>query len=178
MVKKILAVLVVLLIVLVVAAAMQPPEFSVTRSATIAAPPATVFAQVDDFHRWPAWSPWAKLDPTMKITYGGAPAGPGATYAWVGNSKVGAGDMSIIESHPTDMVKIALNFVKPFVGHDTTVFTFQPSGNQTTVTWTMSGQKNFVAKALGMFMSMDKMIGGDFERGLAQMKTVSEAAPK
>src|SRR5882724_11150608 len=178
MIKKILIGLAVVVVVLVVIVALQPSHYRVERSATMNAPASMVFAQVNDFHKWNAWSPWAKLDPGMKQTFEGAPAGNGAGYAWVGNSEVGEGRMTITESHPSDLIKIKLEFIKPFAATSNTVFTFKPEGNQTKVTWAMDGDKNLIAKAFHLFMNIDKMVGGDFEKGLAQMKSVAEAAPK
>ena len=178
MIKKILIGLVVIVAILLVIIALQPSHYQVERSATISAPASVVFAQVNDFHKWNAWSPWAKLDPAMKQTFEGAPAGAGAVYTWTGNKEVGEGRMTITESHKTDLVKIKLEFLKPFAATSTTEFTFTPQGNQTAVKWKMSGENNFIAKAFHLVMSMDKMIGGDFEKGLAQMKSVAEAAPK
>jgi len=180
MLKKILlgGLMAIVLIVAIfsVVVAMKPAHYQVERSATINAPPAVVFAQVNDFHKWEAWSPWAKIDPAMKTTYSGAPSGNGATYSWVGNSDVGEGRMTIVESRPNDLIKIKLEFLKPFSATNSTEFSFVPQGNQTAVKWAMSGDNNFLAKAFTIFMDMDKMVGGDFEKGLAQMKTVSEAA--
>ena len=178
MVKKILIGLAVVVVVLVVVIALQPSHYRVERSATMNAPATVVFAQVNDFHRWNAWSPWAKIDPAMKQTFEGAPAGTGAVYAWAGNKDVGEGRMTITDSHPSDLIKIKLEFIKPFAATNATDFTFKPQGDQTAVTWTMSGDNNFIGKAFSLFMNMDKMIGGDFEKGLAQMKSVAEAAPK
>ena len=178
MLKKILTLLVVIVIVFVIVAALQPADYRVVRSANISAPPAAVFAQVNDFHKWEAWSPWAKLDPAAKNSFDGAPAGPGAVYTWAGNSKVGEGRMTLTESHPDDLIRIKLDFIKPFPSTSTTEFTFKPAGDQTAVTWAMSGQKGFVSKAFCMFMNMDKTVGGDFERGLVQLKAVAEAAAK
>jgi len=146
--------------------------------ATIGAPAPVVFAQVNDFHNWDAWSPWAKIDPAMKKTHEGAPAGTGAIYTWAGNDQVGEGRMTLTESRPNELVRIKLEFMKPFASTADTEFTFKPAGDQTAVTWSMAGEKNFMAKAFGLFMNMDKMIGDDFEKGLAQMKSVAEAAPK
>jgi hypothetical protein len=154
---------------------MQPSEFRIARSATIAAPASDVFAQVNDFHNWQAWSPWAKLDPAMTQTYDGAPAGTGAIYAWAGNGKVGQGRMTLTESHPSDLIRINLEFMKPFKATNIAEFTFKAEGNQTVITWSMTGRNNFMLKAFGLFMNMDKMVGGDFEKGLASMKTVVEA---
>ena len=178
MIKKILIGLAVIVVILVVIIALQPSTYQVERSATISAPAAAVFAQVNDFHKWNAWSPWAKLDPAMKQTFEGTPAGNGAIYTWAGNKEVGEGRMTITDSHPSDQIKIKLEFLKPFAATSTTEFTFTPQGNQTVVKWKMSGENNFIAKAFHLVMSMDKMIGGDFEKGLAQMKSVAEAAPK
>lgn len=178
MLKKILIALVVIVIVFVIVVAMQPTDFRITRSATIAATPEIVFAQVNDFHKWEAWSPWGKLDPAMKQTYEGAPAGTGAIYSWEGNSDVGAGRMTITESRTNEAVVIKLEFIKPFAAVNDTEFNFKPEGNQTAVTWTMSGKNNFMSKAFCLFVNMDKMVGADFEKGLAQMKTVAEAAGK
>src|SRR5713226_290937 len=160
MLKKILIALAVIVIVFVGVVAMQPSEFRVTRTATISAPAPAVFAQVNDLHNWEAWSPWAKLDPGMKQTYEGAPAGAGAIYAWAGNNQVGEGRMTMTESRPSELIRIKLEFVKPFRGTNIAEFTFKPAGDQTAVTWSMTGQKNFVAKAVHLFMSMDKMVGG------------------
>jgi hypothetical protein len=178
MLKKILIVLAVFVVVFVVIVALQPAEFRVVRSATISAPAQVVFAQVNDFHNWNAWSPWAKLDPAMKQTYEGAPAGIGAVYTWAGNKEVGEGRMTIIESRPSDLIRIKLEFFKPFAGTSIAEFTFKPESNQTAVTWSMSGEKNFMVKAFHLFMNMDKMIGDDFEKGLANLKSVAEAAAK
>ena len=163
---------VVVLFILVVS--LQPSEFRVARSATVSALPSKVFAQVNDFHNWDTWSPWAKIDPTMKQVYEGAAAGTGAVYTWVGNSKVGEGTMTLLESRPNDLIRIRLEFRRPFKATNAAEFDFKPDGNRTVVTWSMTGRKNFVFKAVGLFMSMDKMLGGEFEKGLAKMKEVVE----
>jgi Polyketide cyclase / dehydrase and lipid transport len=170
----VLVALAVIVALFLIAVAMQPSTFRVSRSAKISAPPATVFAQVNDFHNWDAWSPWAKIDPACKFSFDGPPAGVGAKFAWAGNKKVGEGRMTITESKPTELILINLEFLKPFKATNTTEFTFKPEGNQTYVTWTMTGKNNFFFKAFCMFMNMDKMVGGDFERGLANMKAVVE----
>ena len=128
MLTKVLVAIAVIVVVLVVVVALQPSEFRVARSATISAPPAAVFAQVNDFHRWEAWNPWGKIDPAMKQTYEGAPAGTGAVYAWSGNNEVGEGRMTITESRPSDLIRIKLEFFKPFEGTSTAEFTFKPEG--------------------------------------------------
>jgi hypothetical protein len=177
MLKIILISLAVIVIVFVVIVALQPSEFQVARSTTTSAPRAAVFAQVNDFHKWEAWNPWGKIDPAMKQTYEGAPAGIGAIYTWAGNNEVGEGRMTITESRPSDLIRIKLEFFKPFAGTNIAEFTFKPEGNQTAVTWSMEGKNNFMAKAIHLFMNMDKMIGGQFEKGLASMKSVVESAP-
>jgi hypothetical protein len=138
------------------------------------APAAAAFAQVNDFHNWRAWSPWEKIDPALKRSYEGPQAGAGATYAWQGNKDVGEGRMTILESRPGELVRIKLEFFKPFAATNTAEFTFKPAGDGTAVTWSMSGQNNFLARAICVFVNMDKMVGGMFEQGLAQMKTVVE----
>jgi hypothetical protein len=158
--------------------ARRPSEFRVSRSTTIAAPASSVFAQVNDFHHWEAWSPWAKLDPTMKQTYEGAPAGTGAIYAWSGNKNVGEGRMTLTESRPNELIRIHLEFFKPFRAVNTTEFSFMPEGDQTVVTWSMAGKNNFMAKAVHLFMNMDKMVGGQFEKGLAAMKSTVEGSQR
>src|SRR5919197_6759470 len=178
MIIKILIALAIIVIVLIVIVALQPSEFRVARSANVSALPSAVFAQVNDFHKWQAWNPWGKDDPAMKQTYDGAPAGTGATYSWSGNKEVGEGRMTITESRPNDLIRIKLEFFKPFAATNTAEFTFKPEGNQTVVTWSMFGQNNFMAKAVHLFMNMDKMLGGQFKKGLAQMKSVVEGGRK
>ena len=176
MMKKVLLAVLLIVVVFVIVVATRRADFQITRSATIVAPPAVVFAQVNDFHLWDAWSPWAKLDPAMKQTHAGASAGPGAIYTWSGNKDVGEGRMTLTESRSNELIRIKLEFLKPFPAVNTTEFSFKPEGTQTAVTWSMSGTNGFMAKAFCMFMNMDKMVGGDFEKGLAQLKTVAEAA--
>jgi hypothetical protein len=178
MLKKILIALVVIVIVFVVVVAMRPADFRITRKTTIAAPAEIIFQNVNDLHKWDAWSPWAKLDPAMKQTHEGTPAGVGAIYSWDGNKEVGAGRMTITESRTNEVIRIKLEFLKPFAAVNDTEFTFKQDGDQTAVTWTMSGKNNFMSKAFCMFMDMDKMVGGDFEKGLASLKTIAEAAGK
>lgn len=182
MIKKILLGIVVLIIVLIavflVMVMLQPAHYQIERSATINAPAPVVFAQVNDFHKWNAWSPWANLDPNMKTTFEGQASGVGAMYSWTGNSDVGEGKMTIIDSRPGELVRIQLEFIKPFAASNTTDFVFTPQGNQTNVKWTMAGNNNFIGKAFSVFVNMDKMVGGDFEKGLAKLKGVSESAPK
>jgi uncharacterized protein YndB with AHSA1/START domain len=177
MLIKVLITIAVIVVVFAVIVVLQPSSFRVARSTSISAPPAAVFAQVNDFHKWEAWNPWGKIDPAMKQTYEGAPAGTGAVYTWAGNNEVGVGRMAITESRPSDLIRIRLEFFKPFAATNQSEFTFKPEGDQTGVTWSMTGNNNFMAKAVHLFMNMDKM-GGQFEKGLAQMKAVVEATAK
>ena len=174
MLKKILLALGLAVIVFLIAAALQPADFTITRSAVVNAPPATVFEQVNDYHKWQAWSPWAKMDPAMKQTFEGPAAGTGASYSWVGNSKVGEGRMTITESEPAKHVAMRLEFLKPFAATNTADFTLAPEGGGTKVTWAMTGKKNFMSKAFGLVMNMDKLVGADFEKGLNNLKEIVE----
>jgi hypothetical protein len=178
MLTKIVIGVVVVIGVFAVVVAMRPSDFRVERSAVVSAPAPVVFAQVNDLHNWDAWSPFAKLDPAAKQTFEGPRAGTGAALAWAGNRQAGEGRMTITESRPNELVRFRLDFLKPFAVTNTAEFTFTPQGDQTAVTWSMSGRQNFMAKAFCMFMSMDKMVGGEFEKGLAQMKSVAESANK
>jgi uncharacterized protein YndB with AHSA1/START domain len=178
MFKKILIGLVVLVGGFAAFVATRPSTFHVERSATIKAPPEVLFGQVADFHKWQDWSPWEKLDPTMKKTYSGPSSGEGAAYAWVGNDKVGEGDMTITSAQPNEKISIRLEFLKPWKAVNTATFTFKPAGDITTVTWAMDGEHNYVGKAFALFMNMDQMIGGDFDKGLAGLAMVSEAEAK
>ena len=178
MLEIILIAAAVVVIAFVAIVAMQPSEFRVTRSAAMAARAPEVFAQVNDLRKWDAWSPWAKLDPAAKATFEGPPAGTGAAFAWAGNNKIGEGRMTITDSSPNKLVRFRLEFVKPFKATNTAEFTFSPEGGRTVVTWSMSGTNNFMAKAVGLFINCEKMVGGQFEQGLANMKGVVESAPR
>ena len=171
-----LTVLAVIVIVFLVAVALRPAEFCVVRTASVAATPAILFEQINDFHKWEAWSPWARLDPAARNSFEGKSAGTGAAFAWSGNSKVGEGRMTITESRPSELIQMRLEFVKPFKATNTAAFTFKPEGDQTVVAWSMAGQNNFLSKAIGLFMNCDKMVGGQFETGLANLKQVTERA--
>lgn len=170
----------ILIVVIVVAGALaafiatRPAEFSVTRSARFAAPAPAVFAQVNELRRWKAWSPWAKKDPQAKETYDGPAAGAGAAMSWAGNREVGEGRMTIVESRPAELVRFRLEFFKPFAATNDAEFAFRPAGGGTEVTWTMRGRSNFIGKAMCLVFDMDKMVGGDFERGLASMRAIVE----
>jgi len=178
MLKRLLFGLAALIAAFLVVVWLQPDDYRLTRSTTIMAPAAEIFARVNDLRQWDDWSPWAKLDPNMKQGYEGAPAGTGAMYSWTGNDQVGQGRMTITDSKPSELVKIKLEFIKPWTATNATDFVFTPQGNQTSVKWTMDGDNTFMGKAFGLFMNMDKMVGGDFEKGLAQMKAVAETTAK
>ncbi len=174
MLKKILIALALLILGFVVVVALQPSDFRVERSTTVAAPQAEVFAQVNDLHKWDAWSPWAKLDPDAKITFEGPESGQGAAMSWSGNDKVGEGKMTVVESQPDAAVKLKVDFVKPFEGSSNSDFAFKPEGDGTAVTWAMSDHHNFLEKAFCLVMNGKKMIGDDMDKGLAQLKSVAE----
>jgi hypothetical protein len=178
MLIKVLIAIGVIVVVFAVIVALQPSSFRVARSTRISAPPPAVFAEVNDFHKWEAWNPWGKIDPAMKQTYESAPAGIGAVYTWAGNNEVGVGRMTITDSRPSDLIRIKLEFFKPFTATNQSEFTFKPEGDQTAVTWSMTGNNNFMAKAVHLSMNMDKMVGGQFEKGLAQMKAAVESTAK
>jgi len=174
--KKALAIagVVVLVVVLGVLAlaATRPGDFTVQRSASVQAPPEKILAYLDDFHKWGAWSPWEKMDPAMKKTWSGAERGKGAVYEWQ-SDKVGTGRMEMTDSSPA-RVAVKLDFIKPFEGHNTAAFALEPAGGATRVTWTMQGPMNYAAKVMSVFFDMDKMIGKDFEAGLANLKAAAE----
>jgi hypothetical protein len=175
---KILLVIVGLIVVFVVVVATRPAEYRVSRTATMASPASAVFSQVNDLQKFNSWSPWAKIDPNAKFNFEGPPSGKGAALAWTGNNEVGEGKMTITESRPNELVRFRLDFYKPMSATCESEFTFKQEGNQTAVAWTMTGRNNFIAKAMCMFMDMDKMVGGQFEQGLASMKAIVEGAPK
>ena len=174
MFKKIALGLLVAIVALLAFAATRPDNFRVERSTTIKAPPAKVFALLNDFHKFGSWSPWEHLDPGMKRTISGPTSGVGSVYAWDGNDAAGAGRMEILQSVPDSKVVIKLDFIKPFEGHNTTEHTLQGQGDQTTVTWAMHGPSPYLMKLIGIFVSMDSMVGKDFERGLSNLKREAE----
>jgi hypothetical protein len=176
MIGKILIALLVVLVVFLVVVATRPADFHIERSIAIAAPPDHVFARVNDFHAWAAWSPWEKLDPNMQRTYTGPTSGEGSGYAWRSdNGKVGEGRMTLERSQPFSAIAIRLDFIKPMTATNQILFSFVPNGTGTQVTWTMNGHNGFMGKAFSMVMNMDKLVGGDFERGLAQLKSAAES---
>jgi uncharacterized protein YndB with AHSA1/START domain len=174
MFKKITIVVAVLIAALLVFAATKPDTFRVQRAASIKAPPEKVFALLNDFQRWEAWSPWEKKDPAMRRTFSVVTSGKGAQYAWEGNKDVGQGRMEIAESVPPSKVAIKLDFVKPFEAHNAVEFTLEPKGDATNVTWAMQGDTPYLAKIVHVFLDMDKLVGKDFDAGLANLKTLAE----
>ncbi len=154
---------------------MQAADFKVSRSTKVKASAQKAFEQVHDLHLMNAWNPWVKLDPNIKQTYSGAASGVGAVYDWDGNNNVGAGRQTIVETRPAELVRMKLEFFRPFAGVNEVTFTFVTEGDQTAVTWSMTGKLNFITKAMGLFYSMDKMCGGSMAEGLASMKTIVEA---
>ena len=173
MIKIILVVVVFLVGGVLLVAATRSDALHVERAADVKAPPENIVPLINDFHSWGAWSPYEKKDPAMKRTYSGAAAGEGAIYEWDGNNDVGQGRMEILESTPSQ-IRIKLDFMKPFEGHNIATFTMKPGGNATNVTWAMDGPTPFLGKVIGVFMNMDTMIGADFEAGLANLKTLTE----
>lgn len=176
--KIVLGSLAAIVALLLIVISLRPDDFRVSRTGSINAPASVVFENVNDLHKWQIWSPWAKMDPHAKNTFEGPPTGTGSAFTWSGNDKVGEGTMTITESRPHDRVLINLEFRKPFAGTNLTEFTFRPEGNQTFVTWTMSGKANFMAKAVGLIIDCDKLIGPQFEEGLANLRSVSEAVAR
>ena len=160
--------------VVLILAATKPDRFSVRREATVKAPAEKIFPLINDFHQWVTWSPWEHRDPALKRSYSGAESGKGAVYGWEGNSSVGSGRMEILESTVPSKIVIKLDFIKPFEGHNTAEFTMLPQGDATHVIWLMHGPAPFINKVMQVFMNLDKMIGKDFEAGLASLKQATE----
>ena len=178
MLRKVIISLAALIVIVAGIIATRASTFRVERTTRIDAPPDVVFALVNDLHAWDRWSPWAHLDPSMKVTYGGAPAGTGATYHWIGNDKVGEGDLRITESKSPQLVVLRLEFIKPMASVNRTDFTFKPDGTGTKVDWVLTGPLDFMGKGMDLFVGMDRMIGPDFEKGLASMRREAEADAK
>jgi len=164
-----------IIIVLLVLTSRQPSDFKVTRSGIVSAPASAIFPHVNNLQKWEAWSPWAKLDPNAKNSFEGPSEGVGAKMSWAGNNKVGVGSMTIMESRPDEFVQFKLEFQKPMQATNIAEFIFKPEGDQTAVTWTMSGTNNFMGKVMNLVMNCDKMVGGQFEKGLADLRAVVEA---
>jgi uncharacterized protein YndB with AHSA1/START domain len=172
---KIIGIIVAVLIAgVLIFATTKPDTFGVQRSASIKAPPEKVFALINDFKAWGAWSPWEKKDPAMKRTFGTTTAGKGATYAWDGNKDVGQGSMEITDAVPSSKIALKLDFIKPFEGHNTVDFTLEPKGDMTNVTWMMQGPAPYLSKLIQVFCDMDAMVGKDFEAGLTNLKAAAE----
>jgi polyketide cyclase/dehydrase/lipid transport protein len=178
MLMNVLLALAVLLVVLAAFVATRPGDFRIVRTRTVAAAPEVVHRFVNDFHNWPAWSPWEKIDPNMKRDHSGPASGTGAQYHWVGSKKVGEGRMTIVDTRPPSGVTIRLEFLKPFKATNTTQFDLVPSGGGTHVSWAMTGHNGFLAKAFSLFMNMDKVVGSDFEKGLAGLDAATAPRPK
>jgi len=174
MIESIVIAVVVLLAALLIYAATRPDTFRVERSATIKAPAEKIFPLINDFHQWEPWSPWEKVDPAIKRSYSGAVNGEGAIYEWNGNKDIGQGRMEIIESSPAAKVIIKIDFIKPFEAHNTIEFTLVSQGDATIVTQSMYGPCPYISKLMGIFFSMDKMVGRKYEEGLANLKALSE----
>ena len=170
----ILAVIIIAIIAILAYASTQPDAFRVERSTLIMAPPEAIYPFIADFHRWTAWSPWEHRDPALRRTYSGPEQGLGSIYEWQGNKNVGEGRMEIIEATTPSKIRIKLDFLKPFEAHNTAEFTLSPEGGATALNWAMYGSSPFMAKVMGLFMSMDKMVGKDFEAGLASLKKAAE----
>lgn len=175
MLTTVLAALVTVIVVLLIYAATRPNVFRVERRAHVGAAPDAIFPLLDDFHRWAQWSPWEKLDPALVRTYSGASSGAGALYEWKGNRKVGHGRMEILEAVPASRVVVRLDFLEPWTARNIAEFTLTPRGNGTEVVWAMYGPNPFMLRLMGIFMPMDKMVGKDFEAGLANLKSAAES---
>lgn len=176
MLKKILVGALAFLVFFAILVAMQPDDFRVARSALINAGPEVIFPKVNNLSAWDSWSPWAKIDPNMKTSLQGPAEGTDASSHWSGNNEVGEGTMTITESRPNEFIKFRLDFIKPFEGTNEAEFSFQPEGAGTRVTWSMYGKNNFFAKAIGLFINCDKMIGEQFEKGLASLDALVTAS--
>ncbi|ODT02970.1 MAG: polyketide cyclase [Mesorhizobium sp. SCN 65-20] len=174
MLAVILGIIVVAIFAILVLAATKPNNFVVQRSTQIAATPETVFALIDDFRKWRDWSPWEGLDPDLKRKMSGTDSGRGAVYEWDGNKKVGSGRMEIVEASAPNKLAIKLDFLRPFEAHNMAEFTIAPQGRTTHVNWTMQGSAPFMTKVMQTVMNFDKMIGKDFEKGLASLKAIAE----
>lgn len=175
MLKKILVGFFVVVAIILVAGALVPADFHVERSMVFNARAEKAFVQVNDFSKWNAWSPWAKLDPNAKYVISSNPAGKGATYEWSGNHEVGAGKMTIVESTAPSIINVHMDFIEPFKGEGETHFMFKQQQSQTLVTWSMDGKRNYLCKVMSLFLNTDKMIGGMYEKGLLDLKNIAEA---
>ena len=177
MLKKILIGVAALIVVFLIVVVLQPADFKVSRSATLAASPAVLFEQVNDHHKFVVWNPFLKLDPNVKNTFSGPESGVGAVCSWDGNSDIGAGSSTIIEARPGELVRCRMDWKRPMEATSTVDFTFRPEGSKTVVTWSMYGRNGFMGKAVSLFMNCDKMVGSQFEKGLANLGEVAAAKP-
>lgn len=159
---------------ILILASTKPDTFRIERSAVINSPADRIFSVLSDFHQWGGWSPWENKDPDMKRTFGGPERGKGALYGWEGDKNVGTGRMEILEANTPSKLVIKLDFLKPFEAHNTAEFTMLPQGSATNVHWVMHGPSSFMAKVMHVFINMDKMVGKDFEAGLANLKHLTE----
>ena len=174
MIKIITILFAILVAAILVYAATRPDSFRIERSATIKAAPEKVFPLINDFHQWEAWSPWEKIDPGLKRTYEGAASGKGAVYTWNGNKDVGAGRMEIVESTPASKIVLKLDFTAPFAANNAVEFILERQGETTRITQAMYGPSPFISKLMGLFFSIDKMVGDKYEQGLASLKAIAE----
>lgn len=167
-----------LIALLLIVASTRSDKCHYERSTTLNAPASAAFPYVNDLHKWQEMSPYVRFDPNAKYTFSGPGSGVGASMAWNGNNHIGEGRLTVAESVPYERVRMRLEFFRPFKCDNVVVFTLKQSGAQTTVTWAMSGQVNFIGKLMGLFMNMDKMVGGQFEEGLANLKRLAEGQAK
>lgn len=175
MLKIILIALACIVILILIVAAMRPSESNVTRSVTIDAPPSVVFGYLADLEKFQEWSPWAKVDPTIKTQLDGPPDAVGSVYSWQAD-KLGVGSMTLTGKRPPEEVTYRLEFKKPFEATNQVTFTTKPVGSGTSVVWHMSGKNSYLFKVMGLFCNFEEMCGKDFDKGLADLKKLSEKA--
>ncbi|MBI1275960.1 polyketide cyclase [bacterium] len=178
MFKKLIVILLIALAGFAALAAMQPSEMHVTRTAVIKAPASAIFPLVNDLHKWDSWSPWAKLDPNATVTFAGPESGKGSSMTWKGNNEVGEGTLTITDSKENEHIGMHLDFVKPMAGTNTADFTLKEENGETTVTWSMDAHKNFLAKAIGLVMDCEKMVGENYEQAFASIKALVEKSDR
>lgn len=177
MLIKIIIALAAVAAVFVVIVSLRPSHFHIARSIAVAAPPQAIFPHVNTARAWDAWSPWVKLDPNMKVSYEGPASGIGAVTAFEGK-KAGTGRCTIVDSRAPDRVQFRLDMTAPFAGTNDVVFTFVPEGDKTVVTWSMEGESTFATKAIGLFINCDRVVAEQFDKGLADLKTLVEGQEK
>lgn len=175
MLRKLLLAIIIAVAVFAGYVATLPDSYALSRSAVIAAPPAAVFSHLEDFRKWDAWSPWAKRDPGAKTTFSGSPSGKGAVFQWAGNAEVGEGRMTIVDSRPAEALAIRLDFTKPYPATSDVTFALKPEAGGTRVTWSMSGRTSYIERAFCTLMGgMERIVGPDYEKGLASLKAAVE----